>query len=186
MKFPYLNKPITYILVAIIFGPYIALQMFHPEWLVRFVSIIFWWFLATCMFISIGISKKFALSGRVQLPSNFGKPTNRGLLISRIFAIFLGIIGLFFLIPLLKDVVLLLEQKENGLVIVQESVAYDSSIYIEWVRLVQYPSDGRNEFYAPFFSPRHIMQGKTYEFVYLPNSHLILEAHPVNASGTRE
>lgn len=182
MKFPYLNKLITYILIAIIFGPYIALQIFHPEWLVRFIAIATWGVYFTFSFLKEGLYKKNLMSAWHLKP-----PTNKTLLIEQICLSGLGlIIFIFFLPPIIKDAIILISQKENALIITQELVVQDAHIYIENVRFAKYPIIGRNEFYAPFFSPRHIMQGKTYEFVYLPNSHLILEAHPVNASGTRE
>jgi hypothetical protein len=62
------------------------------------------------------------------------------------------------------------EQKSNG--------TAPGSFFSSTIRFDNEPSKPEGSFDAWFFPSRYLKIGETYEFIYLPNTHIILEAKP--------
>ncbi len=178
----YLPKnPGWYGAATVLFGPFLIISAVEPEWVGRLVGISMWRIAAPLALLWIAF--RFAFTKKIDYPydaswvyKRYGKEVVDGIL--RVGAVALAVV--FFIImtpPFLKDVLLVMKDEAPltrvGFV---ATTSQGKGLITEYITLDKYAGTPDNSFSAWYFPPRHIMQGNTYEFLYLPNTHEILEA----------
>ena len=179
MKIYIPTSPGWYVAIGIILGPLLSILLIQPEWLGRLVGISFF-FLSAPFLAFWG-----ALSPRVKFvrdDSWLHKRYDRRSvdIVARSCVFLAGVVALLILtVPFTKDLIAIANHQAPlsrvGLVTRTSGNAL-TGLVNERVALDRDFVDQDNSFSALFFPPRHIMQGNTYEFLYLLNTHIILEA----------
>jgi hypothetical protein len=178
------TNPGWYGAAAAIFGPFLTILLIEPEWLGRMVGVSILFVIAPLALLWIAF--RFAFTKKIDYPydsswiyKRYGKEVVDAIL--RVGAVALAVA--FFIImspPFLKDVLFVImgevPLKRTGLVI---QTNQGKGLITEYLTIDVYVGTHDNSFSASYFPPRYIMQGNTYEFLYLPNTHEILEARLV-------
>lgn len=172
-----------YMAVLFIFSPVVLLYVISPDWFARVIGVLLQAVFGLLILLWIIFGKKITLiKDDSPLISRFGK-NKVVLFIKCIIIIFTLFAFKTTCLPIFKDVLVLVNTKtpiektatvtstQQGLGLIFETVTLDSSVGTK-----------ENMFQAYYFSPRHIMQGNTYKFLYLPNSRFIIEANLVNGN----
>lgn len=165
-------------ILSITVVPYIVIPHVEPQWIARlfFITafdVIGGWLIITQFIIGLALPE--------YIHRFFGARNRKITLVS----FWYGLSGLFvlfwvvqFFIPLYKDLLIVRDENISTKI---ATITSSRSYPIEYLDLDPLPTPNNNaSFNALFFPPRYLVQGKTYEFKFLPNTHLILEATPVN------
>ncbi len=172
-------NPLWYIAMVIIFGPFTIINFTEHDWVARLVSI------SILYIFSISLALYWGIDGKVIkfrddaiFIKRFGK--DKIIFIFRIILIVFGVIGIYsLLLPLIKDIILIKQEKAPltriGFVALTSRRSL-TGFMSEQVVLDNKYITKENSFTAYYFNPRFIQKGNTYEFLYLPNTHYILEA----------
>lgn len=174
------TNPWWYIAVIVLFGPFFAVHFGKPEWLIRFISISVLDVTGIVAFLAHGLSKRIQMSEwRMKNPPLQKYISKEKVLLSeRIFLTTCGVAFIFILLPpLIKDGITLINGEAP--IMTEGLVTYTRGSLQQEVVLNNAPAGPDTSFSAWYFAPRHIMQGNTYEFLYLPNTRWILEARLV-------
>lgn len=169
--------------VAVLFGPFVVILVFDTEWLGRLVAISLLFIVVPVSFLWVAFTKKKDYLGRSSwIYKRYGKEHADQVL--RVIVMMLTVV--FFITmtpPFLKDIALVVEGEaplRRTSIVTSADVASLTGLISEELTLDEYTGTPDNSFSALYFPPRHIMQGNTYEFLYLPNTHEILEARLIS------
>lgn len=170
-----------YIATLLLFGPILLIAVVDPSWVGRFISIIMWATVAPAYALVVGLNphSKF-LRDNSPLYKRFSK-SNIDLFNRSAVLVFAVAFLYFFTLPVFKDAVAIAQDKAPLEITSMVPAANQGKFLIgETLELASSPSAESKTYYAYYFAPRFIMQGQTYEFLYLPNSHMIVDARLIN------
>src|SRR5438309_4878868 len=180
MKYRILNIVVQSIAVLTIFGPYVAVRFIGPAWAVKFVLIVLGTTTLTLGTILFGVNGHLEEKWpeNASLVKKYGK--RRVVWVVRVFALSVGLfLFLYGTIPETRDVIAV-TQGEAPLMRVGRILEMHYTT-LGWfisrsVTLDENSDQSGTSFTTLYFPIRYIEVGNTYEFLYLPNTHYILEA----------
>jgi len=173
-----------YVAIFIIVGPLLLLTLIEPNWVARFLGIGFFYFLPPL------IATWYVVSPRKHLrdiddrknvwPEYIVKRIgDKGVdVATKILCLVAGAWWIIALcVPLVKDIHLVIS-REAPITTVGEVTHKKNTLFIseQIVFNNEAITKPENTFYAWYFPLRYIMVGNEYEYMYLPNSRLILDA----------
>lgn len=169
-----------YIATLLLFGPIFLIAVIDPSWVGRFTSIIMWATIAPVYALVVGLNPRAKfLRDDSPLYKKFSK-SNVDLFNRSVVLIFAVAFLCFFTLPVFKDVVAVVQDGAPLEITSMVPVANQGKFLIgETLELASSPGEESRTYYAYYFAPRFIMQGQTYDFSYLPNSHMIVDAQSV-------
>lgn len=178
MKIYIPTNPLWYFAVVVLIVPFFVVDYIHPVWVVRLVAF------SALMVGVVGIGLYYILTLHktikedAPLVKKYGKRPM--IWVMRIFLItFIFLMALPTLPSLAKDVVATLKGDapltRTGIVVNREGGPL-TGYFMEYIMLDDKYIVPENSFSAPYFPLRFFEIGKTYEILYTPNSHLILDA----------
>ena len=181
MKIHIPTDPGWYVAAICIFAPMVMIAVIEPEWLGRLMGICLW-FVFPPFYPILAALRRQENYYRDSSPlyKRFHKEAVDE--ITRMLVLLIGIAGIWLLtVPTLKD---LRDVVNNSAPLsrtgfVTRASGVGRGLVLESVVLDSYVGTDENSLTGFYFPPRHIMQGNTYEFLYLPNTRIILEAHRV-------
>lgn len=171
-----------------IFGPYILVLILEPDWFARLIGISYFAFgvPGALLWYAFGPRKNLGSEGRTIWPSyilkRFGDKVFLG---TRLLLFGLALIALYLItIPLAKDILIIANsgQPLNQTKLVTQTRGNSITGWV--LEHVTLEGEGRvnvDEYSAFYFPPRRIMQNNKYEFLYIPNSRIILDAKPISS-----
>jgi hypothetical protein len=178
-----------YIAVIIIFGPIFLIWIVEPDWVARMVGMGLFFFIPPliCFWYAFGSKENLSSlrNGKNIWPDYIIKSFG-GKVIGFVTRALIFVAGFamcfFFTLPFTKDILLAISHKapieRTAYVANTRSLSGNLS---EEVTLNTYPQAVKEDiFTAWYFTPRHIVTGRAYKFLYIPNSHIILEAVEVS------
>lgn len=172
-----------------IIGPFILVVLIDPDWLARLIGIVYFTFgiPAILFWYAFGPKRNLGSEGRTIWPDyilkRFGDKVFVG---TRILLLGLAITSLYLMtIPLAKDIVVVVG---SGQPLKQTQLVTQTRCNSMTGWILQHVTLSENnvintEYSAFYFPPRQIMQQNTYQFLYLPNSRIILDAESVSPTG---
>lgn len=173
---------IWYAAAFAILGPFILIIVFDPDWLMRLIGVAYFslGFPAILFWYAFGPKKNLGSEGRTIWPkyilNRFGDSVYTGTRI--LLAILAGISFYFLTLPLAVDLITVAQGKAplngSGTVTDVEGSSINSFIFQNINFNGDNSIDGR--FHTWYFLLGSIKYGNTYEFIYLPNTRVILDA----------
>jgi|SRR3989344_5606744 len=174
-----------YYAVLVIFGPFILAAFFEPDWIARLFGLSFFYIGLPVIgfWYAFGPRKNLGAEGKTIWPTyitmHFGDKAYLGTRI--VILIFVGAMLMLLTIPYVKDSVAVIGT--NAPLSGEGTVTYIKNTLFISNQIVfnnQPTTIPENKFYALYFPLRYLIQGNTYEFIYLPNTHIILDAKPLS------
>ncbi len=179
-----------YVATFIILGPFLFISFIEPDWLGRLIGLSFFFGIPPIIafLYAFGPRKNLTdIAHRKNLWPQYiiKRIGERGVdIVTKVLCLIAGMwIVLFMSLPFARDVLFIIDNagpKEKKMHVVENQGSSVAGFVFREVVVDSYPSGTENTFRAWYFSPRYIMQGKTYEFLYLPNTHIILDAKSVS------
>ena len=161
----------------------VTIFLVKPEWSGRIISISFWYVSIPLSILALGFfrSENYFWSDS---PIYKWSDKRKVDLIARIIVISFAFLFFYLLtFPLIRDIFGVLNGNlpiERTAYVNHTRVNSITGLLLERVVLDEEIENRSNSFSAYFFTPRHIMKEKSYKFLILPNSRLIVEASEIS------
>lgn len=183
MKFSIPTSKGWYVAVILLFAPMVTIWAIEPNWLGRFIGLGFWFVLAPLLILWSALDPRVHFFREdAFLYKKFDK--KRVEKVARIIVFVVGVLSsIFLVVPFSRDSIFLFSKNPlTRTSLITDISGIGRGLIIEHIVLEKEVSTKDNSFTAWYFPPRHIMQGNTYEFLYLPHTRIILEARLIENS----
>jgi len=170
-----------YLAAFCLFSPIIFINIIEPEWQGRFLGILIQTIVAQLYLIIVVLNPRSRFfKENSPLYIKFAK-NKVDLIIRLIILILASLFFVFYTLLVFKDFLLVINKDAplertslvartgQGKLLIMETLFLDDKI-----------GSKENTFQAFYFAPRYIMHKNTYKFLYLPNSHFIIDAELVS------
>ena len=184
MKIYIPTNPYWYIAVVVFFGPYFAGYIFSQIWVVKLFAISVFYLGIPLLFLVYGLTNKLSktINEEAYFIKKYGK--KHVVLTGRIIFIFIGCVFLLLLPSLIKDIIFISNNSfpltRVAVITRQERWGVPGGLIFTNIEINGMHDTSEKKFDALYFPLRYFQVGDTYEFLYLPNTHWILEAHLIN------
>lgn len=172
-----------YVAALVILMPIILVLFVEPAWAGRMAGISFGYVLLPILLLLFGLFRRqdyFGLDS--PLYKRFSKNTID--FVARSIVVIFAAFAIFSLsLPFLKDVYASLRGEVplvQEMYVANTRVNSITGLIMERVIVENNVETKENSYIAFFFSPSHIMHENSYEFLYLPNSRIILDARVIS------